>query len=127
MRRGQELVAVALEVLAKLRGRVAPFVAHQTCCEHWAQVREDKVVVNATIEVNPNHEVNCNDWLATVVPTLPTRATDWNERRTRYDSFPGSTLYSFPGSAWERIGVEASASRVHELRMHFGKAEPCLH
>lgn len=36
-RRGQELVAVALEVLAKLRGRVAPFVAHQACCEYWAQ------------------------------------------------------------------------------------------
>ena len=34
-RRGQELVAVALLVLANLRGRVAPFVAHQ-CCEHWA-------------------------------------------------------------------------------------------
>jgi len=32
--RGQELVAVTLVVLAKLRGRVAPFVAHQVCCEH---------------------------------------------------------------------------------------------
>ena len=46
-------------------------------------------------------------------------ATDWNERRT------GN--YSFPGSAWERIGVEARASRVHKLRMHFGEAEPRLH
>jgi hypothetical protein len=43
-------------------------------------------------------------------------ATDWNYRRT------GD--YSFPGSAWERIGVEAPASRVHKLRMHFGEAEP---
>ena len=42
-------------------------------------------------------------------------ATDWNEHRT------GD--YSFPGSAWERIGVEAPASRVHKLRMHFGEAE----
>jgi len=99
-------------------------------------VRKDKVVANVTIEVNSKHEVNRNDWLATVAPTLPTSATDWNERRTRtdwnvrrtrYDSFPDSTLYSFPGSAWERIGVEASASRVHKLRMHFGKAEPRLH
>ena len=46
-------------------------------------------------------------------------ATDWNERRT------GD--YSFPGSAWERIGVEAPASRVHKLRLHFGEAEPRLH
>jgi len=39
-------------------------------------------------------------------------------------------VYSFPGSAgsaWERIGVEAPASRVHKLRMHFGEAEPRLH
>ena len=36
-------------------------------------------------------------------------------------------LYSFPGSAWERIGVEAPASRVYKLRMHFGEAEPRLH
>jgi hypothetical protein len=35
--------------------------------------------------------------------------------------------YSFSGSAWERIGVEAPASRVHKLRMYFGEAEPRLH
>ena len=35
--------------------------------------------------------------------------------------------YSFPGSAWERIGVEAPASLVHKRRMHFGDAEPRLH
>ncbi|MEI7462513.1 MAG: hypothetical protein WCK15_24200, partial [Pirellula sp.] len=35
-------------------------------------------------------------------------------------------LCSFPGSAWERIGVEAPASRVHKLWMHFGEAEPRL-
>ena len=45
--------------------------------------------------------------------------TGWNERRTGE--------YSFPGSAWERLGVEAPASRVHKLRMHFGEAEPRLH
>ncbi|MEI7459151.1 MAG: hypothetical protein WCK15_07070, partial [Pirellula sp.] len=33
----------------------------------------------------------------------------------------------FPGSAWERIAVEAPASRVHKLTMHFGEAEPRLH
>jgi len=36
-------------------------------------------------------------------------------------------IYSFPGSAWERIAVEAPASRVHKLRMHFGEAEPRLY
>ena len=35
--------------------------------------------------------------------------------------------YSFPGSAWERIGVEAPASRVHKLGIHFGEAEARLH
>ena len=35
--------------------------------------------------------------------------------------------YSFPGSAWERTGVEAPASLVHKRRMHFGDAEPRLH
>ena len=45
-------------------------------------------------------------------------ATDRNERRT------GD--YSFPGSSWERIGVEAPASRVHKLRMHFGEANALL-
>ena len=48
-----------------------------------------------------------------------TNATDWNKLRT------GD--YSFPGSAWERIGVEAPASRAHKLTMHFGEAEPRLH
>ena len=46
-------------------------------------------------------------------------STDWNERRTGDDSFPGS--------AWERLGVEAPASRVHKLRIHFGEAEPRSH
>jgi len=36
-------------------------------------------------------------------------------------------LHSFPGSAWERIVLEAPASRVHKRRMHFGEAEPRLH
>jgi len=45
-------------------------------------------------------------------------ATDWNERRT------GD--YSFLGSAWDRIGVEAPASRVHKQWMNFGEAEPRL-
>jgi hypothetical protein len=46
-------------------------------------------------------------------------ATDWNERRTGDDSFPGSDR--------ERLGVEAPASRVHKLRMDFGEADPLLH
>jgi hypothetical protein len=33
---------------------------------------------------------------------------------------------SFPGSAWERIVLEALASRVHKLTMHLGEAEPRL-
>ena len=41
--------------------------------------------------------------------------------------FNGEGDYSFPGSAWERIGVEAPASRVHKLRLYFGEAEPRLH
>ena len=36
-------------------------------------------------------------------------------------------LYSFEGSAWERIVVEAPASRIHKLKMLFGEAEPRLH
>jgi len=35
--------------------------------------------------------------------------------------------YSFPGSAWERTVLEAPASRVHKLTMHFREAEPLLH
>ena len=42
-------------------------------------------------------------------------------------NFNGEGDDSFPGSALERIDVEAPASRVHKLRMHFGEAEPRLH